>query len=61
METWTALLTIVSLGVSSVTHLDVMSREVVEPAGRCGSDRGVDPVMIVEVHPPRQRGPAFGL
>ena len=49
---------------NTVVHsvwLDVMSREVVEPAGRRGSDRGVDPVMIVEVHPPRQRGPAFGL
>ena len=42
-------------------YLDVMSREVVEPGGRRGADRGVDAMMIVEVQPSRQRGPALRL
>jgi hypothetical protein len=29
--------------------LDVMSRQVVAPAGGCAADRGVDPVMVEEV------------
>lgn len=41
--------------------LDVMSREVVDPAGGWGSDRGVDPVVIVEVQPAGQSGPALCL
>ena len=42
-------------------RLGVMSREVVEPGGRRGTDRGVDAMMIVEVQPSRQRGPALRL
>ena len=33
-------------------HLGVMSSQVVEPGDGWGSDRGVDPVVIVEVDPP---------
>ena len=41
--------------------LDVMSgKVVVDPADGRGSDRGVVPVMIVEVQPTRQRRAAFG-
>jgi hypothetical protein len=37
-----------------------MSRQVVVPADGRATDGGVDPVVIVEVEPVRQRGSSFG-
>lgn len=48
------------LGVD-VDELDVMSRQVVESADGRGTDRGVSPVLIVEVHPAGQGFSSFGL
>ena len=47
--------------VSLAVALAVMSRQVVESAEGCGSDCGVVPVLIVEVHPAGQRVTPLGL
>ena len=56
------VVTLLDVGLTPTTlGLAVMSREVIEPGGRRGADRGVDAMMIVEVQPSRQRGPALRL